>query len=143
MAPPWSRAGCDGCYSCCSHNTQRFNTQIMESLRLEKTSKIIKSNHQPNTTMPDKPCPELPHPHGFFFQHLQGWGLHHCPGHPGPMPDRSFRKEIFPNIESKRSLTQLEAISSRPIKTKPEDFPLCTSWQHAESFQANQKREVF
>jgi len=32
---------------------------------LEKTSKIIKSNHQPNTTMPAKPCPEVPHLHVF------------------------------------------------------------------------------
>jgi len=38
---------------------------IIESLRLEKTSKIIKSNHQPNTTMPAKPCPEVPHLHVF------------------------------------------------------------------------------
>ena len=32
-----------------------------ELLRLGKTSKIIKSNHQPITTMPAKPCPEGPH----------------------------------------------------------------------------------
>jgi len=31
------------------------------------------------------------------------------------MPGHSFREEIFPNILSKPSLTQLEAISSRPI----------------------------
>jgi len=30
------------------------NHRIIESLRLEKTSKIIKSKHQPNTTMPTK-----------------------------------------------------------------------------------------
>jgi len=30
---------------------------IIDSLRLEKTSKIIKSNHQPSKTMPAKPCP--------------------------------------------------------------------------------------
>jgi len=33
---------------------------------LEKTSKIIKSNRHPNTPMPAKPCPEVPHPHGFW-----------------------------------------------------------------------------
>jgi len=27
--------------------------------------KLIKSNHQPNTTMPTKPCPEVPHLHVF------------------------------------------------------------------------------
>jgi len=31
------------------------------------------------------------------------------------MPDHSFSKEIFPNIQSKRPLMQLEAISSHPI----------------------------
>ena len=33
--------------------------------RLEKTSKIMKSNCQPNTTTPAKPCPLVPHPHSF------------------------------------------------------------------------------
>jgi len=33
------------------------------------------------------------------------------------MPDRSFRKEIFPNMLSEPPLTQLEAIASRPTKT--------------------------
>jgi len=50
-----------------------------------------------------------------FFEHLQGWGLHHFPGQPVPMPDHSCSKEIFPNIQSKPPLAQLEAISSRPI----------------------------
>jgi len=49
------------------------------------------------------------------FEPLQGWGLHHCPEQPGPIPDQSFSKEIFPNVPSKRPLTQLEAIASRPI----------------------------
>ena len=44
---------------------QQQNHRITESFRLEKTSKIIKSNRQPNTPMPAKPCPEVPHPHGF------------------------------------------------------------------------------
>ena len=43
-----------------------WNDRITESIRLEKTSKIIKSNHQPNTTMPAKPCPEVSHPHVFW-----------------------------------------------------------------------------
>jgi len=39
--------------------------RTIESLRLEKTSKIIKSNHQPNNPTPAKPCPQLPDPHMF------------------------------------------------------------------------------
>jgi len=44
------------------------------------------------------------------FEPLQGWGLPHCPGQPGPTPDHSVSKEIFPNIQSKPALMQLEAI---------------------------------
>jgi len=33
--------------------------------RLEKTSKINKSNRQPNTTKPAKPYPEVPYLHFF------------------------------------------------------------------------------
>ena len=33
--------------------------RIIESLRLEKTSQINKSNCQPNTTMPTKLCPKV------------------------------------------------------------------------------------
>jgi len=49
------------------------------------------------------------------FEPLEGWGLPHCPGQPDPRPDRSFRKEIFPNIQSEPPLRQLEAISPSPI----------------------------
>jgi len=42
-----------------------LNHRIIESLRLEETSKVIKSNHLTNTTMPAKPCPEVPHLHIF------------------------------------------------------------------------------
>jgi len=42
-----------------------WNHRIIESLRLEKTSKIIKSNHPPNTTVPTKPYPEVQHLHIF------------------------------------------------------------------------------
>jgi len=31
------------------------------------------------------------------------------------MPDRSFRKETFPNIQFAPALMQLEAIASRPV----------------------------
>jgi len=86
---------------------------IIESLRLEKTSKIIKSYHQPITTRPARPCPKC---HVYmFFEPLQGWGLHHLPGQPGPRPDHSFNKEIFPSIQSEPPLTQLEAIASSPF----------------------------
>jgi len=86
---------------------------IIESLRLGNTSKISKSNHQPNTTMPAKPCLEC---HVYkFFEHLQGWGLKHLPGKPVAMLSHSCSKEIFPTIQFKPPLMQLEAVASRPI----------------------------
>ena len=39
--------------------------RIIESLRLEKTSKIIRSNRQLDTTMLAKLCPEVPYLHVF------------------------------------------------------------------------------
>ena len=49
----------DSYQTCLTHFDIQYRT--IESLRLEKTSKIIKSNHQRNTTMPAEPCPELPY----------------------------------------------------------------------------------
>jgi len=49
------------------------------------------------------------------FEPLQGWGLYHRPGQPGPIPEHSCSKDIFSNIQSKPPLMQLEAIASRPI----------------------------
>jgi len=37
------------------------------------------------------------------------------PGQPVPKPDNSLSREMFPNIQSKPPLMQLEAIASRPI----------------------------
>ena len=39
---------------------------FIESLRLEKTSKIVKSICQTITTMPTKPCPEVLYRHVFY-----------------------------------------------------------------------------
>jgi len=50
-----------------------------------------------------------------FFEPLQGWGLPHCPGQPGPMPDHSFSEEIFLDIQSEPPLMQLEAVYFGPI----------------------------
>lgn len=46
---------------------------FIESLRLEKSYKIIKSNCQHSTSMAIKPCLHV----CTFFEHLQGWLLPH------------------------------------------------------------------
>jgi len=38
---------------------EQVSHRIIELLRLEKTSKIMKSNRQPNSTMPAKSRPEV------------------------------------------------------------------------------------
>jgi len=50
-----------------------------------------------------------------FFRHLQGWRLNHVPRKTIPMSDHSFSKDIFPHIQSKPPLMQLEAIASCPV----------------------------
>jgi len=45
---------------------------------LEKTSKIIESNYPPNTTMPIKPYPKVPHLHVFNL-HATGMGTQPLP----------------------------------------------------------------
>lgn len=62
--------------------------EITESLRLEKSSQVIKSNLHPNTCISTKSLHKVPHLP--FFEHFQGWELHHCPGQPVPEPDHPF-----------------------------------------------------
>jgi len=77
---------------------------ITDSLRLEKTSKISSP-----TANPTPPCLLNLVPKGHIhmvFEPLQGWGLHHCPGQPGPRPKCSFRREMFPSIQSEPPLRE-------------------------------------
>ena len=92
----------------CFSSNYSCNHRVLESLRLEKTSKIMKSNSQYITTMPTKPCPKVSRLH-------RGWWLHHFPGQPVAMLDHSFSREIFPNIQSKPPLIPLEDISFCPV----------------------------
>ena len=86
--------------------------RIIESLGLEKTFKIIKSNLTP----PSPPLNHVPKHHTYtFLKYLQGWRLSHFPGQPVPVLDNPFSEGIFPNIQSKLAVVQLEAISSHPI----------------------------
>ena len=88
-----------------------FTVVITESLRLERTSKITKSNHPPPRLLN-----HVPKCHVYtVFEPLQGWGAHHCPGQPGPVLHNSFGEEIFPDIRSEPPLVQLEAVSSCPV----------------------------
>ena len=68
--------------------------RIMESLRLEKTTEITQSNHQPIPTMPTNHVPQC---HIYtFLEHHQGKWLHHLPGQPVPVPHHSFCEQ-FPS----------------------------------------------
>ncbi|KAK4824899.1 hypothetical protein QYF61_021414 [Mycteria americana] len=74
------------------------------------------SNPTVNLALPSPPLNHVLKCHIYTsFKYLQGWGLNHFPGQPVPMLDNPLGEEIFPNIQSKPPLAQLEAISSRPI----------------------------
>jgi len=97
--------------------TQQSAWVKSQSLRLKRP---LRSSSP--TTHPTPPCllNHVPKCHiHTVFEPLQGWGLHHPPGQPGPMPDHSLSKEIFPNIQPKPPLTQLEAMASRPVAGYP------------------------
>ena len=50
-----------------------------------------------NPTLPRPPLNPVPKCHSHTVSEpLQGWGLPHCPGQPGPTPDHSLSKEISP-----------------------------------------------
>jgi len=55
-----------------------------------------------------------------FLELLQGQRLYHLFGQPVPILHHSFCEEIFPNIQPKSPLVQLEAITS---------YPLTVTWQ--------------
>lgn len=48
-----------------------YSLTLIESSMLEKPSKIMDCNHCPSTAKA-KPCPQVPHLHGFFWA-LQAW----------------------------------------------------------------------
>ena len=64
---------------------------------MEKTTKIIQSNHQPILNMPTDHIPQC-HIHT-ALEHLQGWWLHYLPGQPVPLPYCSFGEEITAIIQ--------------------------------------------
>ena len=90
------------------HPLQMGNHRITESLRLEKTTEITQSSHQPNTTI------SLSVTSTCFLNTSRGadstnshleWAAR----------SNAFRGEIFPNIQPQPPLAQLEAILSHPI----------------------------
>lgn len=79
---------------------------IMESLKLEKTFKIIKANFDLIPPMPMKPHHKMSHPLGFWA--LPGMWFHPCPEQPVLILDLFFHEEIFPNIQPESPLVHLE-----------------------------------
>ncbi|KAK4811465.1 hypothetical protein QYF61_010344 [Mycteria americana] len=94
--------------------------EIIESQnhRIVEVGKDLLRSLSPTVNLP-LPSPPLHHvPEHLIqtsFKYLQGWRLNHFTRQPVPMLDNPFSEEIFPNIQSKPPLAQLEAISSRPI----------------------------
>jgi len=78
---------------------------------------------QPSTCHEHFPCPLVPHLNISWT--LLGTVTTTHPGQPIPVPDSSFREEIFPNIQPKPLLAQPEAIPSNPVTTEePQSSPV-------------------
>ncbi|KAK4824671.1 hypothetical protein QYF61_017251 [Mycteria americana] len=87
-------------------SSQALVREIMQTFTGTTASALHPSHHLQK---------ELQSTYIFQSDWRQGWGLNHFPGQPLPMLDNTFGEDIFPNIQSKPPLAQLEAISSRPI----------------------------
>lgn len=82
-------------------------SRILE-LRLEKSSRIIRSNHSSSIAKATtNPCPPLPQPQ--VFGTFQGCFLHHCLGQPIPMFGNPFHEEIQLLINYSRAAGWLRA----------------------------------
>lgn len=90
---------------------------FIEILRLEITSKIIKSNSHPSTTT-TKPHPPLNHALKYhihiFLEHFLGGWLHCFPEQPVPMLSILFCDFFFP-LEPKQNLPQCYVRQTTPI----------------------------
>ena len=104
---------------------QSYNSDVMvnsytelQNHRIIGWKRPLRSSSPTVTTTPPCLLNHVPKRHIYrFFEHLQGWGLHHFPRQPVPMSDHSFRNEIFPIIQPKPPPAQREAISSHPISS--------------------------
>lgn len=95
----------------------QVNIRIMESFRLERNFKIIRSNCLTlHVMLPSPPLNHVSEHHIYTSsKSLQGWWPNHFPGQPVPVLDKPFGEEVFPNTQPKPPVVQLQAISSCPI----------------------------
>ena len=91
--------------------------EAIESLRLEKTSKIIRSNRQPIITMPSKPCPEEPYLHVFWT--LPGMVTPPLPWAACSNALQLFQYRTFSWCNLRPCLCLLESFSSLGTKPTP------------------------
>ena len=112
--------------SCCLREGRGYVFQskymeiICQSHRIIGWKRPLRSSRP--TIHPTPPCllNHVPKCHIYtFFGHLQGWWLHHFPGQPVPVPDHSFSKDIFPNIQSRWLSTIITDYSHAGYKGKP------------------------
>jgi len=73
-------------------------SDFIESLRLEKTHRIIQSNHSFTLHQWFSLNHVLQHNIQMLFEHHQGRWLHCLSGQPIPVPDHPFREVVFPNV---------------------------------------------
>lgn len=123
------------CFGTCK--CEDWTLRVRESVRLEKTLKIIKSNHQPGTNImfTTKSCPQVPYPCGFWaLPDMRtpplSWAIYPRAGQP-------FAGRNFPNIPPKPLLTHLETVcpclvpcylGAKPDPPPRSTFPSGSCW---------------
>lgn len=98
----WAQQICENCSFVVYPMSQ--NHRIIQLFMLEKALRI-KFNHPPNATSPLLNHVAKNHAHT-SLKHLQGWGHHHFPGQPVPVPDQPLHEEILPYVQFKPPLEQ-------------------------------------
>lgn len=87
----------------CTFPFQYDHVTEPESFKLEKTLKIINSNH--HLTLPSPPVNQIPRCHVHVsLEYLQGWGIHRCPWQTLSEYDHPLFEEIHPDIQFKPPL---------------------------------------
>ena len=114
--------------------------RAIKPLRLEKTSESTESNHSPTqrrrqqpsaTPHPRAPHPGAPHPGAPHPRAPPPGGSQHPQTGPQPpqSPSQRFTASIctgvFPDIQPKPALLQLEAVSPPPVAASSEQSPAC------------------
>ncbi|KAK4810613.1 hypothetical protein QYF61_007350, partial [Mycteria americana] len=103
---------------CCQQACCRVDRPVIRKPKILPVTPVSEPAHLPTLQTPSKAlakASELPNSQESSLPLWEQPGQATQQGRPVPMLDNAFGEEIFPNIQSKLPLVQLEAISSCPV----------------------------